>query len=164
MPVLFKGNPVTLTGNPLNAGDNMPDFTLTDGTLASVSLADTKGVRAFLTVPSLDTQVCDLEVRTFNQKVGELGRVTIYAVSMDLPFAQNRWCAAAGIEAVKTLSDYRDRSFGKATGTFMQENALLCRAVFVVDSAGRVTYAEYVPEVTTPPDYEAAYNAILSAT
>jgi thiol peroxidase len=161
--VTFKGQPVTLAGTPLKVGDKMPDFTLVGNALETVSLGDTAGVRLFLAVPSLDTAVCDLEVRTFNQKVGQLGAVSVYTVSMDLPFAQKRWCAAAGIEAVKTLSDFRYRSFGQATGTLMTDIGLLARAVFVVNSAGDITYVEYVPEVGNPPDYEAAYAAVKAA-
>ena len=133
----------------------MPDFTLTGNDLQEVRGRDLSGRRVFLTVPSLDTGVCDQEVRRFNQEAGELEGVAIYAVSLDLPFAQARWCGAAGVTAVRTLSDYRDHSFGRATGTRIEELGLLTRAVFVVDGDGRVTYAEYVPEVSSHPDYDA---------
>jgi thiol peroxidase len=114
----------------------------------------------FLSVPSIDTPVCDLEVRTFNTKAAGLPGVTVYAVSMDLPFAQARWCGAAGVEAVKTESDYKDHSFAAATGTLIEELGLLARAVFVVDDADTVTYVQYVTETTDAPDYDAAYAAV----
>ena len=155
--ITFKGAPLTLRGTPLKAGDPMPPFTLTDASLAEVRDTDLTGVRVFLTVPSLDTGVCDQEVRWFNEKAAELPGVTIVAVSLDLPFAQSRWCGGSGVEAVRTLSDYKDRSFGLATGTFIEELALLARAVFIVDRDGKVVYAEVVPEVADHPDYEAVF-------
>jgi len=158
----MKGNPVTTEGKQLAAGDSMPAFTLSANDLSDVAFASTSGVRVFVTVPSLDTPVCDLEVRRFNTKAAELG-AAIYAVSMDLPFAQARWCAAAGIDAVKTLSDYKHRQFGIATGTYIKELGLLARAVFVVGSDGKISYVQYVPEVTDHPDYEKAYAAVMAA-
>jgi thiol peroxidase len=160
--VTFKGQPVTLVGRQLAPGDALPDFALTDTGLATVRAADTSGPRVFLAVPSLDTAVCDLEVRTFNAKAAQLPGVAVYAVSMDLPFAQARWCGAAGIDAVTTLSDHKERSFAAATGTLIAELALLARAVFVVDPAGRIVHAEYVPEVSQAPDYGAALAALDS--
>jgi thiol peroxidase len=151
----FMGGPITLPGTQLSVGDKLPDFAVAANDLSPVTLADTAGLRVFLTVPSLDTPVCDLEVRTFNTQAGAIDGVSIYAVSKDLPFAQARWCGAAGVEAVKTLSDYRDSSFGNATGTLIEGLALLARAVFIVDAAGTVVYSEYVPEVTKQPDYDA---------
>jgi thiol peroxidase len=158
--VTFLGQGVTLLGTALAVGDRLGDFTVTDNGLEAVRAAETGGVRVFLAVPSLDTPVCDLEVRTFNAKAGQLPGVAIYAVSMDLPFAQTRWCGATGVEAVKTLSDYKDHSFGLATGTLIEELGLLARAVFVVDSAGRIAHVEYVTETTEAPDYDAAYSAL----
>jgi thiol peroxidase len=158
--VRFQDSPVTLLGTQLTVGDALPDFTVTDNALEPVSLAQTSGVRVFLTVPSLDTPVCDLEVRTFGAKATALPGVSFYAVSMDLPFAQARWCGATGIDQVATLSDYKDHSFAAATGTLIEELGLLTRAVFVVDAAGRVAYVQYVPEVTDAPDYAAAYDAL----
>ena len=155
--ITFAGGAITLPGTQLAEGDTMPDFNLSDNGLGMVTLGDTNGTRIFLTVPSLDTPVCDLEVRTFNMKASELPGVSIYAVSMDLPFAQARWCGAAGVEAVKTLSDYKDRSFGNATGTYIAELGLLTRSVIIVDSTGKVLYADYVNEITNAPDYDAAY-------
>ena len=134
--ITFKGSPLTLQGPPLRVGDTMPGFTL------------------------LDTGVCDQEVRWFNEKAAELPGVTIVAVSLDLPFAQARWCGGGGIEAVRTLSDYKERRFGKATGTYIEELALLARAVFVVDENDTVVYAEVVPEVSNHPNYEAVYQKL----
>ncbi|MBS5873060.1 MAG: thiol peroxidase [Clostridiales bacterium] len=160
MTVTFKGNPITLCGKQLQPGDSMPDFTLTDNKLQLVRGKDLSGVRVFLTIPSLDTGVCDQEVRRFNEAAAAFPAVNIYAVSLDLPFAQSRWCGAAGVEQVQTLSDYRDHSFGKATGTRMEELGLLTRAVILVDNDGTVAYVEYVPEVTSHPDYDTALEAL----
>lgn len=157
MTITFKGNPITLKGAPLIVGDKMPAFTLTDNTLQTVHSNELSGLRVFTAVPSLDTGTCDLEVRRFNQKAAELPGVNIYAVSLDLPFAQARWCGTNGITAVKTLSDHKDRNFGFATGTFIEELSLLTRAVFIVDSSDTVVYVEYVPEVSNHPDYDAIY-------
>lgn len=164
MQVTFNHAPVTLKGTPLKVGDKQPDFTLVDTSLTPVHAKDMDGLHVFVVVPSLDTEVCDLEVRNFNQKAGSLPGVQIYAVSMDLPFAQARWCGANGIEAVKTLSDYHQRSFGEATGTYIDELGLLTRAVFVVDGGGNVAYAEYVPEVTDHPNYDAVYAKLEELT
>ena len=153
--VTFAGNPLNLPGEQLKVGDKFPDFTVTANDLSPVSLDGTSGLRVFLTVPSLDTPVCDLEVRTFNEKAGALPGVSVYAVSKDLPFAQARWCGAAGVEAVSALSDYAANSFGNATGTLIAELQLLARAVFVVDAEGSVVYVEYVPEVTEQPNFDA---------
>lgn len=164
MNITFQGNPLTLKGPALQTGSKFPDFTLTDNALNPVHSRELSGIRVFLTVPSLDTGVCDMEVKQFNQKAAELPGVSLYAVSLDLPFAQSRWCGAAGVQAVKTLSDYRDRSFGLATGTFIEELALLTRAVFVVDAGNQIVYAEYVPEVTDHPNYEAIYQKLAELT
>lgn len=160
MQITMKGNVIKLKGNMLKAGDKFPDFTLTNNALETVSSKALKGRRVFLTVPSLDTGVCDMEVRTFNKKAAEIEGTHIYAVSMDLPFAQARWCGAAGVDAVQTLSDYQKRDFGLATGTLIEGLELLTRAVFVVDENGLVKYAEYVPEVSSHPDYEAVYKVL----
>lgn len=164
MNITFKGKPLTLIGAALQTGDTLPEFSLTDNALNPVHSRELTGIRVFLAVPSLDTGVCDLEVKTFNQKASELPGVSLFAVSLDLPFAQARWCAAAGVEKVKTLSDYRDRSFGRATGTLIDELALLARAVFVVDKNNNIVYAEYVPEVTEHPNYEAVYQKLKELT
>ena len=160
MVVTMQGNPLKLYGKMLKVGDKMPDFEVVDNGLAEVKGADLHGVRVFACVPSLDTGVCDMEIRNFNKKAAELSGVKIYAVSMDLPFAQARWCGAAGVAAVKTLSDYQKRSFGKATGTLIEGLELLVRAVFVVDADNIIRYVEYVPEVTNHPDYDALYAAL----
>jgi len=160
MNVKFKGNPVTLEGNIVKVGDAAPDFVVIDNGLKVVDAKDLKGKRVYVSVPSIDTAVCDLEVRKFNQEASKLQEVKIYTISMDLPFAQARWCGSAGIEAVQTLSDYKDRSFGKEFGTYIKELGLLTRAVFVVDENDKVTHVEYCEEVTAEPNYEAALNAL----
>jgi thiol peroxidase len=160
MNVKFKGNQVTLEGNIIKVGDIAPGFLVIDNGLNPVSSKDLKGKRVFVSVPSIDTSVCDMEVRKFNQEAGKLTDVKIYTISMDLPFAQARWCGSAGIEAVQTLSDYKDRSFGKEFGTYIKELGLLTRAVFVVDENDIVTHVEYCEEVTSEPDYEAVLNAL----
>jgi len=160
--VTFGGSPLTLKEEQLKVGDMLPAVLLFDNNLQSFALEGTSGVRVFLTVPSLDTPVCDLEVRTFNQKAAELPNVCIYAISVDLPFAQARWCGAANVDEVKTLSDYNGAEFGRATGTFISELALLTRAVFIVDATNTVIYVEYVDEITNAPDYEAALLTLAS--
>lgn len=162
MQITFKGEKVTLKGTRLKKGDPFPSFTLVKNDLSVATEKDFSGVRVFLTIPSLDTGVCDLEIRNFNQKASELPDVSICAVSLDLPFAQARWCGAKGVYAVTTLSDYRDRSFGMATGTLIEGINLLTRAAFVVNESNVVQYAEYVPEVANHPDYEKVYRAVSS--
>ncbi len=162
--VTFKGGPVTLLGNEVKVGDKAPNFTVLANDLSEVTLENTKGqVRLITSVPSLDTGVCDAETRRFNEEAAGLGNVKVLTVSVDLPFAQKRWCAAAGIENVQTLSDHRDLSFGEAYGVAIKELRLLTRAVFVVDSSDTVTYVEYVSEATNHPNYEAALEAAKSA-
>jgi thiol peroxidase len=162
MTITMHGAPITLEGTHLKVGDRIPDFTLTSNDLSPITLADTKGVRVFLTVPSLDTPVCDLEVRTFNQKLQALEGVEGWTVSMDLPFAQARWCGAHGITAMKTLSDYQDRSFAISTGTLIEGLKLHTRAVFVVNPEGEITYAEYVPEVGDQPDFDRVLSEVTA--
>lgn len=161
--VTMRGNPVTLAGKPIEVGQDAPDFTVVNNDLGAVSLKDTSGVRLIASVPSLDTGVCDAETRRFNEEAASLGTAKVYVVSMDLPFAQKRWCGAAGVEAVQTLSDHRDASFGQNYGVLIDGLRLLARAVFVVDSNNKVTYVEYVPEVTDHPNYEAALAAVNAA-
>ncbi|EEH98826.1 thiol peroxidase [Clostridium tertium] len=161
--VKFQGSPITLEGNTLSVGDKLPDFSVTTNDLGEFTLKDTNGVRVFLTVPSIDTPVCDMEVKRFNKEVDSLDGVTCYTVSMDLPFAQARWCGSEGVEKVKTLSDYKDRSFAKATGTYAKELGLLTRASFVVDSNGVVTFVEYLDEITSEPSYDKVLEAAKSA-
>ena len=148
MKVTFQGNPLTLEGTQVKVGDTAPDFTVVDNDLNPFKLSDTKGKRVFLTVPSLDTPVCDTEVRRFNQEAAKLGDVTIYTISMDLPFAQGRWCGGAEIDKVKTVSDYKDREFGKNYGVYINDLGLLSRAVFVVDENNKIVYVEYLNEIS----------------
>ena len=160
--VTFKGNPVTLLGPDIKEGAAAPDFTLVDNALQPVSLADSRGkVRLITVVPSLDTPVCDTMTRNFNEAASQLpAGVAVYTVSLDLPFAQKRWCGNAGIERVKTLSDYKERSFGLNYGLLIDELKLLARAVYVIDQKERVAYREIVKEVTAEPDYNAALAAV----
>ena len=160
--VTFKNGPVTLIGNEVKVGDQAPDFKVLANDLSEVTLKDSEGkIRLFSVVPSLETGVCDKQTRTFNEAAASLGEnVVIYTVSMDLPFAQKRWCGAAGIDNVVTVSDHRDASFGEAYGVHMKELRLLARSIFVVDEAGKVTYVEYVPEGTDHPNYDAAIEAV----
>jgi thiol peroxidase len=161
--VTFKGNPVTLLGHEVKVGDQAPGFTVLANDLSQVTADDFKGtVRLISVVPSLDTGVCDAQTRRFNEEAAQLPGVKVLTVSVDLPFAQKRWCGAAGIENVQTLSDHRDLSFGINYGVAIKELRLLARAVFVVDKNDRVVYAEYVPEATQHPNYEAAIQAAKS--
>ncbi|MGF2617383.1 thiol peroxidase [Rossellomorea vietnamensis] len=162
--ITFKNNPVTLSGIEVKPGDSAPDFTVLANDLSEVSLNDTKGkVRLISVVPSIDTGVCDAQTRKFNEEAGNLENVEVLTLSVDLPFAQRRWCGANGIENVQTLSDHRNLSFGEAYGVHIKEMRLLARAVFVVDSNDKVTYAEYVSEATNHPDYDAAIEAVKNA-
>ena len=160
--ITFKQNPMTLIGDEVKVGDTAPDFTVLANDLSPVTLQDSKGkTRLISVVPSLDTGTCDAQTRKFNENAAELGEdVAILTVSNDLPFAQKRWCAAAGIDSVQTLSDHRDLSFGKAYGVAIEELRLLTRSIFVVDSNDKVTYVEYVPEATEHPNYEKAIEAV----
>ena len=160
MKITFNGDPITLVENQVKVGDTAPDFLVVDNTLKDLTLSDTKGKRIFVTVPSLDTSVCDMEVRKFNEEVSKLEDVTVYVVSMDLPFAQVRWCGNAGIDRVKTVSDYKQKSFGKNYGALIEEFCFLTRAIFVVDENNKITYVEYCKDVINEPDYESALNAV----
>jgi thiol peroxidase len=159
--ITFKGSPMTLLGPELKVGDAAPDFAVVDNGLAAVSLSSYAGkIKIISAVPSLDTPVCDTETRRFNQEAASLpGNVIVLTVSLDLPFAQKRWCGAAGIDKVVTLSDYRERSFGLGYGVLIKELLLLTRAVFVVDATNTIRYIQIVPEVTGEPDYAAAVAA-----
>jgi thiol peroxidase len=159
--ITFQGNPLTLVGKELKVGSSAPDFRVVDNGLAPVTLADFKGkIKILSTVPSLDTPVCDTETRRFNKEAAALpDSVVVLTISMDLPFAQARWCGAAGIDRVKTLSDYQERSFADAYGILIKELKLLARAVFVVDATDTIRYVQIVPEITSEPDYNAALNA-----
>ncbi|HMZ26935.1 MAG TPA: thiol peroxidase [Elusimicrobiota bacterium] len=157
----FKGNPLTLVGNEIKVGQKAPEFKAVAGDLSEVNLAKSAGkTRLIVAVPSLDTPVCDAETRKFNEAVSKVSGVQTYVISMDLPFAQGRFCQTAGIKNLQPLSDHRDASFGVAYGTLIKELRLLSRAVFVVNAQDVVTYVEYVPEMTTPPNYDAALAAL----
>ncbi len=159
--ITFKGNPFTLLGPEVKVGEKAPDFALVDNSLQPISLATYAGkVKIISAVPSLDTPVCDTETRRFNQEAAGLsGDVVVLTVSLDLPFAQKRWCGAAGIDKVVTLSDYQNRSFADAYGVLIKELKLLTRAIFVVDAADVIRYIQIVPEVTSEPEYAAAIAA-----
>ncbi|SMF78499.1 thiol peroxidase, atypical 2-Cys peroxiredoxin [Paenibacillus uliginis N3/975] len=160
----FKGNPLTLIGPELQVGDTAPDFTVSKNLLEDVSLKDFAGkIKLISVVPSLDTGVCDAQTRRFNEEAAGLGDdVIILTVSADLPFAQARWCGAAGVDRVITLSDYKSRSFGQAYGVLIKEFQLDMRSIFVVDQNDKVTYVEYLGEMTEHPNYEAAVEAVKS--
>ncbi|MFC4022522.1 thiol peroxidase [Oceanobacillus longus] len=162
--VTFKQEPVTLVGPELKAGDKAPDFKVLSNGLEEVRLSDYDGkVKLISVVPSIDTGVCSDQTRRFNEEADKLDNVHVLTISMDLPFAQKRWCAANGIEKVDTLSDHRDADFGKNYGVLMQELRLLARSIFVVNSKNEITYVEYLPEVTNHPDYESALKAAKEA-
>ncbi|MGA7827230.1 MAG: thiol peroxidase [Geobacteraceae bacterium] len=159
--ITFQGNPLTLVGKELKPGTEAPDFRVVDNGMAAVTLADFPGkIKILSAVPSLDTPVCDTETRRFNREAAALpDNIVLLTISMDLPFAQARWCGAAGIDRVKTLSDYQERSFAEAYGLLIKELKLLARAVLVVDTANIIRYVQIVPEITEEPDYDAALNA-----
>jgi thiol peroxidase len=165
--VTFKGNPLTLVGPLLKAGDKAPDFACVTGALAVVRLADTPAkARLFSVVPSLDTPVCSQQTKKFEESLAGLGdKVASYTVSLDMPFAQKRFCATENIVNNQTLSDVHDQSFGKNYGVLIEglPLPLLARSVFVVDKGGTIVFAEYVPEVTSHPNYDAAIAALKSA-
>ena len=163
--VTMKGNPLTLIGNDVKVGQAAPDFSLVANDLSVINLSALKGKKCILSaVPSLDTGICDIETKRFNQEATKLGSdVIIATISMDLPFAQKRWCGAAGVTNVKTYSDHREASFGKAYGVLIKELHLLARALFVVDSKGTIQYIQLVKEVTTEPDYNAVIEAVKKA-
>jgi len=166
--VMFKGSPITLGGPEIKPGGDAPDFTAVDNGLQPVKLSQARGKVVVLSaVPSLDTPVCDMETRRFNQEAGKLGaNVEVWTVSMDLPFAQKRWCGAAGVTSVKTLSDFREHSFARSYGVLVKEGplaGLTARAVFVVGKDGKVKHVEYVKEITAEPNYDAALSAAKQA-
>jgi len=160
--VTLRGNPLTLVGDEIREGAPAPDVTLLDNDLKPVKLSDFRGkVLIVSSVPSLDTPVCDMETRRFNTEAAGLGGdVQVLTVSMDLPFAQKRWCGAAGVDKVKTLSDHREAAFGRAFGVLIQELRLLARSIFVVDREGIVRYVQHVKEVSQEPDYGAVIAAV----
>ena len=159
--ITFQGNPLTLLGQEVKVGEKAPDFEALGNELNPVKLSDYAGkVVIIASVPSLDTPVCDMETRRFNTEAANLGEeVVILTISMDLPFAQARWCGAAGVERVVTVSDHKDASFGQAYGLLIKELRLLARAVLVVGKDGVIQYQQLVKEVADEPDYDAALGA-----
>jgi thiol peroxidase len=160
--VTLKGNPMTLLGPALRPGDRAPAFTVVDGGLAPVTLADFAGKRKLISVvPSLDTPICELQTKRFHEEAAKLPEeVAVLTVSMDLPFAQSRFCSTHGIQKIRVLSDYRDAAFGLAYGVLIKEVRLLARSIFVVDAQDAIRYVQIVPEVSSHPDYEAALAAV----
>jgi thioredoxin-dependent peroxiredoxin len=165
--VTFKGTPLTLAGQEVKVGQPAPDFKLHyfEGGMKELKLADLKGKPTIISVvPSLDTPVCQVQTRTFNAQLGDLGdKINALTVSLDLPFAQNRFCGAEGIKSIRSASDYQDRNFGNSYGTLIEELKILSRAVFVLDKDGKVVYAQYVPEVASEPEYAPALAALKAA-
>lgn len=162
--VTFANDPITLLGNEVKAGDTAPNFNVLSNDLETVTLNDYEGkVKLITTVPSLDTGVCSEETIRFNKEADRLDNVQVLTISMDLPFAQTRWCGANGVKNLDTLSDHRHADLGKNYGVLIEELRLLTRAIFVVDSNNKVTYVEYVSEATNHPDYEKALEAARTA-
>ncbi len=161
--VTFMGNPLTLVGKEVKVGERFPaGIILASNDLKPFNLSDVAGLKVVTTVPSLDTPVCDTQVRKFNERAAGL-KARVFAVSADLPFAQARWCGAAGIKNVSTLSDHAQMALAEALGIHVKELRLFARTVFVVDSAGKIVYREIVPEITSEPNYEAALAAVAAA-
>lgn len=158
----FKGNPITLIGPELKVGDKAPDFSINKNLVENASLADFAGkVKLISVVPSIDTGVCDAQTRRFNVEAASLGEnVAILTVSVDLPFAQSRWCGASGVDKVVLLSDYKAHSFGEAYGVYIKELGLDMRSIFVIDANDTIQYVEYLPEMTEHPNYEQAISAV----
>ena len=159
--ITMKGNPLTLLGQEVKVGQKAPEFTVVDNQLSPVKLTDFRGKTVIISsVPSLDTGVCDKQTRRFNEEATALdGKVVVLTISMDLPFAQARWCGAAGVKRVVTLSDYQRADFGHQYGLLIKDLRLLARAVLVIDKTGVIRYVQLVPEIATEPDYEAAIQA-----
>ena len=159
--VTAQGRPLTLLGAELKVGDKAPEFTVLDNDMKPVGLSDFSGKTVIVSaVPSLDTPVCDLETRRFNEEASKLSEnIVILTISMDLPFAQKRWCSAHGITQVKVLSDHREASFGMGYGVLIKELRLLARTIFVVDKKGIIGYIQRVPDISNEPDY----GEVLSA-
>jgi len=160
--VTVKGNPVTLIGSEVKVGDKAPDFTVVDGDLKEVKLKDFTGkIKVISVSASLDTTVCDMQARRFNQEASRLPKdVVIMNITMDLPFAISRFCTTAGIDKVQAFSDHRDASFGNAYGVLIKELRLLARSIFIMDKNDTIRYVEIVPELTNHPDYDKALDAL----
>ncbi|MBC3070462.1 thiol peroxidase [Staphylococcus capitis] len=157
--ITFKNDPITLSGQQVKEGDIAPDFTVLDNSLNQITLEDYKGKKKLISVvPSIDTGVCDQQTRKFNEEASQEDGVVL-TISVDLPFAQKRWCASNGLENVVTLSDHRDLSFGENFGVVMEELRLLARSVFVLDESNKIVYKEIVSEGTNFPDFDAALEA-----
>jgi len=154
--ITFKGNPLTLSGSEIKIGDTAPDFTVVGGDLKPVRLSDFKGKTVVISfLPSLDTPVCEIQTKRFNAEASKTD-AKILTISMDLPFAQKRFCQAHKVTGLEMLSDYKDREFGQKYGVYIKELGLLTRGVIVIDKGGKVTYQEIVKEVTAEPNYDAA--------
>lgn len=159
--ITMKGDALTLLGPELKAGDPAPDFTGVNGDLSPFNYQAANGsVDVLVSVPSLDTDVCDMEVRRFNKEAASMQGVNVIVLSMDLPFAQQRWCGAKGVDNVQTLSDHKDADFGSGYGLLIKEARLLARAIVVVDGEGRIGYVQVVSELTNEPDYDAVLKAV----
>ena len=155
----LHGNPLKLVGPELKVGDKAPEFELTGSDLKPVTLGDGGTVRILSVVPSLDTPVCDAQTKRFNDEVAKLDGVEVLTVSMDLPFAQKRWCGAFGVDKIKMLSDHKTASFGTSYGTLIEPLRIESRAIFVIDKDNVIQHVEYVSEMSSHPDYEPALAA-----
>jgi thiol peroxidase len=160
--VTIKGNPLTIIGNELRVGDRAPEFSVLDADLKEVHLSDFKGkIKLISVTPSLDTPVCDMQARRFNQEAAKLPEdVVVLNISMDLPFAISRFCTTAGIDRVKAYSDHRDASFGNSFGVLIKELRLLARSIFIIDRNDTIRYIEIVPDLTEQPDYDKALEKV----
>ncbi|WP_096269696.1 thiol peroxidase [Paucisalibacillus globulus] len=162
--VTFGEKPVTLLGNELKVGDSAPDFKALTNDLEEKSLSDYKGkIKLISVVPSIDTGVCSIQTNRFNEEAKKLDNVQVVTISMDLPFAQKRWKEVNQVESLEMLSDHRDGDFGEKFGVLIKELRLLARSIFVVDSNDKITYVEYVSEVSNHPDYDKALEAAKQA-
>ncbi len=162
MNIKFQGNPLSLKGEQLKKGDTFKDFTVLSNDLSPLSFKDTSGVRIFLSVPSIDTPVCDMESIKFDKEMQELDNVSCFIISMDLPFAQTRWVNEKGTKNITLLSDFKDKLFSEATGTYINELGLTTRACFVVDSNNKLIYVDYLEEITNEPNYTAIIETVKS--
>ncbi|MCK1212037.1 thiol peroxidase [Streptococcus uberis] len=158
----FIGKPVTLSGQQFQVGETAPDFKLITPSLEMKSLSDFKGKKVISVVPSIDTGICSTQTRTFNKELSELDDTHVITISVDLPFAQAKWCGSEGLDKAIMLSDYYDHSFGKAYGLLMEEWHLLARAVLVLDEDNQIVYTQYLENVNSEPDYVSAITALKS--
>lgn len=160
MTITFQGSPITLEGTRVKVGDKAPNFKAVGTDLNEFNFNETKGKRIILSVPSVDTPVCDIELNRFNKEASSLKDVNLYAVSLDLPFAQGRWCGATNVDNLKVVSDYKFHDFAKAYGLYIKELGLLSRAVFIIDEDDTIIYADYLQEITNEPNYEEILNVV----